>query len=72
MSDLEKPSFDYEDENDLFNKKFELKKLESHGTVVEYVDLIPDNSESNPVFLAPGWAETPETFKETIKTIYNS
>lgn len=61
-------------ETKTFEESFKDKKeLELYGQKIEFVDLVPQKQKSEtPVFVAPGWAETPETLKEAIKTFFEA
>ena len=53
---------------DQFNKK---KYIDFHGRSVVFVDVIPPVLKSGtPIFIAPGWGETPRTFKLLVRLLY--
>jgi len=57
------PSFDIQ-----FNTK---KRIDFHGHSISFVDVIPPVLTSEvPIFIAPGWGETPRTFKGLIRLLY--
>ncbi len=46
--------------------------VEVNGAQVKVVNLIPEHHESNvPLLLAPGWSETTDTYKNSLKHIYD-
>ncbi|MEI6843587.1 MAG: alpha/beta hydrolase [bacterium] len=57
-----------------FDEQFQVKKeIESGGVSVEFVDLIPENQKTDVVCVfAPGWGETPETLRESLRVLYES
>lgn len=52
-----------------FEEKFaNRQKIELLGGAIEVVDVMPERLKTEvPVVFAPGWGETPETFKDSIK-----
>ncbi|MCH8209128.1 MAG: alpha/beta hydrolase [Nitrospinae bacterium] len=54
-----------------FESKFkQVERLERTGGKVEVYDIKPENQKSEiPTVLAPGWAATPEVFKENIRVL---
>ena len=51
----------------------EKREIELYGEKIGFVDVVPEKQKSEtPVFIAPGWAETQETMKDTIKTFYEA
>lgn len=57
-----------------FDERFKTRKeIDLYGEKVEFIDLVPEGQKSEtPVFVVPGWAETPETLKETIRTFFEA
>ncbi len=46
------------------------EKIDFYGDELELVDIHPEHDTSNiPVIIAPGWSETMDTFKDSIKTL---
>ncbi len=67
MAEFSPESGDYKS----FEEQFENRqKIESLGGVIEVVDVMPERPKTEvPVIFAPGWGETPETFKDSVKTM---
>ena len=55
-----------------FEKQFENRqKIESLGGMIEIVDVTPEKlAKETPVLFAPGWGETQETFKDSLKEMF--
>ncbi|MDD5165342.1 MAG: alpha/beta hydrolase [Candidatus Pacebacteria bacterium] len=57
-----------------FESQFKTKKkISFHGHSVSYVDIAPPSlKHSTPIFIAPGWGETPRTFKTLMGLLYDN
>lgn len=56
-----------------FDLQFNTKKtIDFHGRHISYIDVEPLLSKNNtPIFIAPGWGETPKTFKDLIHLLFD-
>ena len=53
-----------------FNTK---KRVDFHGHKITFVDVIPTVLKSSvPIFIAPGWGETPKTFKDLARLLFDA
>jgi len=49
------------------------KKIDLYGHSISFIDVVPAILKNNtPIFIAPGWGETPKTFKELIKLLFEA
>jgi len=57
-----------------FESQFNLKKtIDFRGRPVIFVDIIPPAIKNPiPIFIAPGWGETPKTFKDLIRLLFGA
>ncbi|MFA6535922.1 MAG: hypothetical protein WC250_01095 [Candidatus Paceibacterota bacterium] len=52
-----------------FRKKF---SVTVRGKNIYFVDVAPNQAVEVPIFLGPGWGETPNTFKDTIRVLFEA
>lgn len=66
---MEGKNIELETERKSFEEQFaDRQQIESFGGKVEVVDIMPEKQKTEvPVVFAPGWSETIETFKDSIK-----
>ena len=59
---------------EVFEEVFKRReKLDLFGTPFEILDISPENLTSEiPVLIAPGWGETIDTFKDSIRVLYEN
>jgi len=57
-----------------FQSQFKAKKrIDFHGHPISFVDVVPAVLKSSvPIFIAPGWGETPRTFKDLIHLLFDA
>ncbi len=57
-----------------FQSQFNTKKqIDFHGKKISFVDVIPPVQKSpHPIFIAPGWGETPKTFKDLMNLLFDA
>jgi len=57
-----------------FDPQFNTKKrLDFHSRSISFVDVIPPIQKNNiPIFIAPGWGETPKTFKDLMRLLFDA
>ena len=49
------------------------KKIDFHGRSIAFVDVIPATLKSaTPIFIAPGWGETPRTFRDLMHLLFDA
>lgn len=56
-----------------FEEQFQKKlSVSIGGKSIYFVDVAPNQAADVPIFLGPGWGETPKTFKDTIKVLFDA
>ena len=57
-----------------FEEQFgDVRTVEIFGENVDFIDITPaEQKYENPLFMAPGWSETPTTFKDTIEVFFDA
>ncbi len=57
-----------------FEQQFSIKRrIDFHGRVISFIDVVPSVLRNSvPIFIAPGWGETPKTFKDLINHLFDA